>query len=268
MPRWTTGCFTALVSAMSGGQWTQARRASFREWCTTDLCQLCKTFKGTIGHWFACPTTTPTGGWSRPPKEADLPTRGLSADRMRYLKHNGMLTLSIHTPKRSREGWFEWVLAPREDADLEDCTWYMHGSAMNAKSRSLVTTGFGIVVTNSGGHLAAYGTGAFPEWIRTAAAAAAAADAEARALMKTLQLNVSAPCMVTDSKGLVDTAARGAAVATSSRQALARMWSFIIVSLDGRTQELQASGKLRWVPAHLGESAAGRTSMRGNLNGH
>ena len=252
MPPWTTGCFTALVSAMSGGQWTQARRASVKEWCTTDICQLREAFKGTVGHRFACPTTPPTGGWPRPPTGADLATRALSADRLRYLKHNGMLALRIHTPKRSREGWFEWVLAPREDADLSDCTWYMDGSAMNAKWRSLATTGYGIVLTNLAGHLVAYGRGAPPEWIRTAAAA------EAWALMMTLQRNFSAPRMATDCKSLVDTAARGSVVATSAKQALARVWNLIVASLDGHTQELEASGKLRWVLAHLGESAVGR----------
>ena len=74
----------------------------------------------------------------------------------------------------------------------------------------------------------------------------------------TLQLKISAPYMATDCKSLVDTTARESVVATSAKQALARVWNLIVASLDGHTQELEASGKLRWVLAHLGGSAVGR----------
>ena len=77
--------------------------------------------------------------------------------------------------------------------------------------------------------------------------------------MKTLQLSINVPRMATDCKSLVDTAARGAAAAASSKQALTRVWNLIVTNLDGQTQELEGSGSLRWVPAHLGEAAVVRT---------
>ena len=147
--------------------------------------------------------------------------------RQEFLQQKGMLAIRVHTPKRHKEGWFEWGLDPGEAQ--HDHQWYIDGSAINPRWRSLTTTGFGIVVANAYGELIGHGRGAPPEWIRTAAAA------EAWALLIALSLSLTPPKIATDCKGLVDTAARGAHRATAARQPLARIWNAIASCLDGNT---------------------------------
>ena len=70
---WDKSCRQYLVSAMSNGQWTQARRAAVPQWDINDQrCQLCTAAIGTMQHRYVCSATQPTGGWShpltRPPK--------------------------------------------------------------------------------------------------------------------------------------------------------------------------------------------------------
>ena len=158
------------LSGVSGGQWTQARRANVKQWNVTDLCQLCESATGTAAHRFTCPETLPLGGWPSPPaKAAAIGT--ISDDRKRHLKLRGVLAVRIHTPLRDKQGWFEWTLDP--GLPEPDHQWYLDGSAVNPRWRSVATTGFGIVVVNGYGELIGYGRGAPPDWIRTAAAAEA-----------------------------------------------------------------------------------------------
>ena len=63
-------CVPYLVSATTGGQWTQARKAAVKSWSTTDRCQLCLHEVGTIQHRFNCRETLPLGGWPRAPRSA------------------------------------------------------------------------------------------------------------------------------------------------------------------------------------------------------
>ena len=256
MHLWTPPCYTALVSAVSGGQWTQARKASVKQWELSNLCQLCKGAVGTLGHRFECPETKPRGGWPIAPMQASRATSRLPARRQEFLQQRGMLAIRVHTPRRHKEGWFEWEMDPGETQF--DHQWYIDGSAINPRWRSLTTTGFGIVVVNAYGELIGYGRGAPPEWIRTAAAA------EAWALLIALSLSLTPPKIATDCKGLVDTAARGAHRATAARQPLARIWNAIASCLDGNTQQIAENKTLRWIPAHLTEAAVGTVLPCGN----
>ena len=251
LARWTPQCFSSLISAVSGGQWTQSRRAAVKAWDTTNLCQLCKECVGTVGHRFVCKATRPCGGWPRAPEETGIVTALISPQRNLYMRHRGVLTVKVHTPKRSISGWFEWAKPPTEQD--ENSSWYMDGSAINPLWRSITTTGFGVVVTNSNGELIGYGRGATPQWVRTAAAA------EAWAMHTILAMHPFPPKMVTDCKGLVDTAARGRTRATTAKQPLARIWNIIAAAMDGDLHTLVSDDRIRWVPAHLTEAAIGAT---------
>ena len=109
------------------------------------------------------------------------------------------------------------------------------------------------MVVNSYGELIGYGRGAPPDWVRTAAAA------EAWALLIALGIYPSPPRIATDCKGLVDTAARGKSRATSAKQPLARIWNSIAACMDDDLHQLPQKGLIRWIPAHLTESAIGST---------
>ena len=157
----------------------------------------------------------------------------------------------MHSPLRSKEGWFEWCIDPSDRTD--DHQWYIDGSAINPRWRSLTTTGFGIVVVNGYGELIGYGRGAPPEWVRTAAAS------EAWALLVALNMSPLLTRVATDCKGLVNTASRGKSRATSAKHPLARIWNSIASCLDDDLHQLPQKGLIRWVPAHLTEAAIGTT---------
>ena len=72
-------------------------------------------------------------------------------------------------------------------------------------------------------------------------------------------MNPHPPRVATDCKGLVDTAARGKSRATSAKHPLARIWNSIAGCLDDNLHQLPQKGLLRWIPAHLTESAVGTT---------
>ena len=97
--------------------------------------------------------------------------------------------------------------------------------------------------------------GAPPQWVRTAAAS------EAWALLQVLRLSMTMhnriPNMVTDCNSLLTVASGAARRATGPKQPLARIWGQIAATVDNDLRTLGVNDKLRWVPAHLGESAVG-----------
>ena len=70
-----------LLSATSGEQWTQTRRAAVPGWGADDSCQLCFDDEGTVNHRFVCKATLPDAGWPT------LPTK-----RQRILQLKGQLS--------------------------------------------------------------------------------------------------------------------------------------------------------------------------------
>eukprot|EP00973_Karenia_brevis_P029873 4119788-Karenia_brevis.AAC.1 len=73
VPAWCPKHKADLMSAISGGQWPQVRRAMVPRWGVTDnRCQLCYEALGTLEHRSSCRATCPSEGWPSPPKKAEL----------------------------------------------------------------------------------------------------------------------------------------------------------------------------------------------------
>ena len=69
IPSWCRKFKPYLTSAVSGGQWPQARKASVKAWGITDSsCQLCHKEKGTIEHRLECEKIRPKEGWPEAPE--------------------------------------------------------------------------------------------------------------------------------------------------------------------------------------------------------
>ena len=248
---WTSECAPYLVSAITGGQWSQARKSLVKSWNTSSLCQLCEVNTGTIDHRFSCAVSMPEDGWPQAPASAKLALDSLEPRQLQLLRTRGMLAIKVRAVAIPAEGSFTWVKQPREDLLDGNERWYFDGSAMNATWRELCTTGYGIVVTARDGSLIGFGRGTPPNWIKTAPAA------EAWALSQVLSMVPCPPAMTTDCNSLISTAAKGTSRATSAKAALARIWTRIASSLDGDTTRLVSSSILRWTLAHLSQASIG-----------
>ena len=244
-----------LLSAISGGQWTQARKASVPAWGIDDSsCQLCRAATGTLEHRFECKATEPPEGWPQPPPAATHLLRRLSAQRKQLLATRGLLVLRLPAPPPDEDGYFQWDLEP-DYVNLHDTCWYFDGSLLNGKWKAYRTTGFGIVVTSTAGDLLGYGKGAPPSWGATAAAA------EAWALRTVLSVTPFPPQMRTDCLSLLTTASVGVARATDPRKALARIWCHIAATVDGELEQLAADNLLVWLPAHQSMASVGEAKL-------
>ena len=114
-----------------------------------------------------------------------------------------------------KEGWFEWIVSPPQDAD-EGYTWYLDGSLLEGTHIDYRATGFGIVVVSPCRDLVAYGLGVPPCWCSTAAAA------ETLALHMALSEAAFTPCIRTDCQSLLTVASDGTASATAASNAILR----------------------------------------------
>ena len=239
-----------LASAVSGGQWPQARKAAVPSWNITDnRCQLCHCDVGTLEHRFRCPATRPAEGWPAPPAQAAVALSRLSPTRRRLLQTRAMLVLRLPRPPPNRTEWFTWHVEPPEC--LGQCTWYLDGSMLSGNFGEYRAVGFAIVVVSVTKELLAYGHGCPPVWCSTAAAA------EAWALSEALALCPFPPFMKTDCLALLHTAEGGLASATAANRPLARIWNRIGNAMDGNISRLRSDGLLVWVPAHQSSAAIG-----------
>ena len=247
---WDCAAKAGMVSAASGGQWTQARKVKVARWNLTDArCQLCLAAVGTEEHRFCCSATRPVGGWPAAPKAAARCLGRLSSDRKRLLQTRGLLALRLPAPPPHPGEWFMWACAPPEDLP-DTAVWYLDGSLVHGHWRQFRATGFGIVVV-VGLEVVAYGQGVPPHWCDTAAAA------EAWALLTALSLAPFPPMMRTDCLVLIRVAQAGLLEATRASRPLARIWGMIGTKLDGNIQKLADDQLLTWMPAHQPLAAIG-----------
>ena len=255
VPQWRPSMKGDLASAISGGQWTQARRAAVPKWQISDVrCQLCHSAPGTLEHRHECPRTEPPEGWPPDPPKAGLALRTVGQVRADALRTRGLLIMQLPSPQYSAVGWFRWMVAPGPDSD-ERLTWYLDGSMHDGNYTEYRAVGFGIVVVAPDRSLSAYGHGVPPSWCKTAAAA------EAWALHIALAESAFPPKLRTDCQSLLTTAREGAAQATGPDRPLARIWNLIVASLDGRIESIVEHGNLVWMPAHQPLNAIGRVTL-------
>ncbi len=241
-----------LASGMSGGQWTQTRKAGVPAFAISDSqCQLCHKEPGTILHRFNCCSTVPPEGWPGPPAEAVKALNCIGAKRREILKQRGFLVLRLPASKPNTEGVFQWIVDPMESNLIDEATWYFDGSMLNGRWKALRVTGFGVAVVAESGALIGHGLGWPPSWVTTAAAA------EAWALSVVLSLVPFPPQLRTDCLALLQTAKEGTQKATHHSKPLARIWKRIAESMDVNVSELVVGGKLVWFPAHLTHKAIG-----------
>ena len=241
-PEFTRKCAPSLLSAVTGGQWTQCRRAAVPSYGITDnQCQLCLNATGTMVHRWDCKCTKPENGWTQPAKGADRAAQVVGEKRVRLLEDHGMLLLRVPARPLVKYDSFQWLSQPPPD-EVDGLSWYIDGSAQNPKWEQIATYGFGIVVVNANGDLVAWGYGIPPEWITSAA------DAEAWALKTAVGDNVCVPKIVTDCKSLLAISRRGASRACTASMPLARTWAQIVNSLDGAMDDL--CNNLVWMPSH------------------
>ena len=240
---WTVHCRPALLSAICGGQWPQARLASVRDWTDDNRCQLCFGSAGTLLHRHCCPATLPPGGWPAPPEGAQRFLGTLGAHRHELLETRGMLLLRVRLPRPEPGDTFIWEKAPEQDIP-SDAKWYIDGSLFDRRWALMRRTGFGVVVVSVAGDLLACGRGLPPSWVRDAA------GAEAWALACILRLEPGTPDTTTDCLNLLQGLRRGRAIATDASCGLARVWSHIFAALDDDARVAAMLEGLRWMPAH------------------
>ena len=247
----------SLTSAITGGQWTQARKAAVTAWGIEDsTCQLCHKEVGTIEHRFQCSATRPSAGWPSPPQAADQALILIGERRRHILRTRGLAVLRMPPRAVHQDGQFRWLLEPNpNDPDLQEAVWYCDGSLLFGKHKEIRVTGFGLAVATKSGRLLGYGLGWPPSWCATAAAA------EAWAMHTVLDLCPFPPQMRTDCLALLQTAQAGTSQATKASKPLARVWKLIAATLGTDVSFLTESGVLVWVPAHLSHAAIGESKL-------
>ena len=103
----------SLISAMSGGQWSQARIASVRGWATDSTCQLCKAQVGTIKHRLQCVHIRPADGWQKPPGATAAIEARIGGHRCDLLNTKGLLAIKVAVPKQKKcQGSSAWLMQP------------------------------------------------------------------------------------------------------------------------------------------------------------
>ena len=121
---WKPQCSRYLVSAISGGQWPQARKAAVSSWQITDVrCQLCFAECGTLEHRHVCPTIRhhTDGSLDAPSGHTTVFPMPLTA-RESVMRTRGLLAATVQTSEPTSE-WFRWIRTPPTTLDGSE-TWY------------------------------------------------------------------------------------------------------------------------------------------------
>ena len=247
---WEPNCKGELRSAITGGQWPQARLAAVKGWTDTVACQLCQAATGTLQHRHSCAATLPLGGWPAPGAEAGRMAAKLDANRQPFLQTRGLFTMKVSIPTCPDSDTFTWIVPLPRDYEVEDLQWFVDGSLFDEYKRYMRRTGFGVVAVDRLGSLVACGYGIPPRWIYDAA------GAELWAVCFVLGLrSYAVPAIVTDCKGILDSLSWAPQALTCHDKALARTWHMIRLRLDDDLQQLAA--QLTWMPSHVAQSSIG-----------
>ena len=253
---WNPSCRPWLLSAFSGGQWTQSRifQLAKDDPDASNLCQLCGAAEGTAQHRFSCPATLPDQGWPRPNARIEHFTQRLEQPRRSLLDTRGLLVLNLHIPERHPTGWMHWFLCPPPDVP-ETATFYIDGSLLDGPSELISRCGLAICIVDEHDELLAYGHGVPPDWVRTSGAA------EAWALYMVMRMSPTLPRVITDCLNLLQTLERGFKHACGPARPQARLWRLIAGTFDYAFQPEWIHKRLLWMPSHSSKAAIG-TAIR------
>ncbi len=242
---------SSLISAVSGGQWPQARLYSTRRWTDDKRCQLCLGCDGTLEHRQECPATRPHEGWQSPTKRVQDFVQALHPSRRTLLQTRGLLSLRVRATPPPERDTFEWVVYDPNGIDA-NARWYIDGSMFDGKyGHAFLRTGFAIVVVSQSNDLLAYGFGIPPPWVQDAA------GAEAWAFATTLSSCPDIPPTTTDCRNLLLTLCKGPAAATDAKSPLARTWAMAFNALECDYCSPEQIHRLEWMPAHKSAAAIG-----------
>ena len=258
VPTWGVRCRPWLASALSGGQWPQARRAMVRGWQADSKCQLCLAAEGTVEHRRECTVTRPADGWGAPPAAAEAFLAKIGADRTARLRRTGIVALRVPAPLVNDEPVFRWRTA---EPDLTDphLRYVIDGSLKLGRHDPFQVAAAAVVIIDRDGRLAGILDARLPSTVRTSAAA------EAWAAWLAFSTAVGLPQVLTDCQSLVLQARGGTAAATAAKKPLAAEWARVAAATEVPLQRLVDEHRLVWMPAHLGAAAAaGRLKSDGS----
>jgi hypothetical protein len=250
VPEWNAGCRSWLVSAITGGQWPQARRAAVRAWDSDPRCQLCLADTGTLIHRRNCPATVPAGGWATTPPAVAAFSARLGAERLHLLRTRALLAVRVPAPVVTDDIMVRWR-SEVPDLTRGDLVFYTDGSLVHSRYREFSTAGCAVVIVSLDGALLGVVEARLPSRVGTAS------EAEANALLLAVTICPFTPLIITDCQSLLTTARGGLASATAANRPMAGVWTLIGSALDGDTAAAVEQGKLLWMPAHLTRTAAG-----------
>ena len=259
LKEWSPTLIPSLFSAVTGGQWSQARLASVRSWTDENRCQLCLDCKGTLLHRHQCVATTPFGGWDPPSGRIKKFLNTLDVRRQELLTTRGLFCLKLSVTPPPPGDTFEWLWGDHEDIP-GDARWYIDGSMYDNLGASLERLGFGVVVVSPTGQLLAFGRGVPPSWVSDAS------GAELWAFAVVISMNPSMPDITTDCLNIIESILRGKGPALSSKSPLARAWKgiFSILEDHGYIEDFKdCLDFCRWMPAHGGRNSIG-TALKSN----
>ena len=113
------------------------------------------------------------GGWPHWATTNADALRLFGSGGLQFLLPRGfaLLGLAVRPTPQPRQATLHWLLEPSGGYDLDDCIFYIDGSAYHAEHPELAWTGFGIVAAAWDGSLVAVANGTPPRWARTSAAA-------------------------------------------------------------------------------------------------
>jgi hypothetical protein len=249
VPAWDAGCRPWLVSAMTGGQWAQARRAAVRSWDADPRCQLCLAQPGTLIHRRTCTATVPTDGWATTPHAVSAFSVRLRAERLHLMRTRAVLAVRVPRPTVTDDALVRWR-SEVPDLTRNDLIFYTDGSLMQPRYREFKTAGCAVVIVSYDGALVGIVEARLPSRVGTAS------EAEARAFLLALTICPFTPIVITDCLSLLATAQGGLARATASRCTMAGVWTLIGAALDGDLAASVEQGKLLWMPSHLAHATA------------
>ena len=181
VPAWDVGCRPWLVSAITGGQWPQARRAAVRAWDSDPRCQLCLADTGTLIHRRSCPTIAPAGGWATSPPAVAAFSARLEAERLHLLRTRALLAIRVPAPVVTDDTMVRWR-SDVPDLTRDDLVFYTDGSLMHSRYREFSTAGCAVVIVSLDGALVGVVEARLPSRVGTAS------EPEANALLIAVNL--------------------------------------------------------------------------------